>query len=60
MNLQLGMSQDKRKYQTFDLSRKIHDRWESNLHSFVLEQIIYQIIQLLLQYRVRLHSGGDT
>ena len=26
MNLQLGMSQDKRKHQTFDLSRKIHDR----------------------------------
>ena len=47
MNLQLGMSQDKRKHQTFDLSRKIHDRWESNLHSFVLERIKYQIIQLL-------------
>ena len=41
MNLQLGMSQDKRKHQTFDLSRKIHDRWESNLHSFVLERIKY-------------------
>ena len=60
MNLQLGMSQDKRKHQTFDLSRKIHDRWGCNLHYFVLERIKYQIFQLLLQYRVRLHSGGDA